>query len=343
MTLVHETIPHGNGVFAKWQPVYAERGIATFPCTSNKTPAVRNYGKFGVAASTAMRSRFPDADAFGFMCGKSSGITVLDVDSTDERILADAIDRHGKTPIVARSGSGKFHAWYRHNGERRRIRPRRDVPIDILGGGYVVAPPSHIEAGQYQFIQGSLDDVGNLPALQNVPSIFRPARNSIGPRMVEGDGRNNELFRIVGRAAHSVDDFDQLLDYARTQNEQFGGPMQDAEVYKLTASIWKYTTEGRNRFGQYGAYVPLELSRKLARTPDAYALYGVLKAENGPDSIFPIANGMAETAIGLRRYRLSNARKTIIGLGLVEQVTPQTRHKPAMYRWPKKPIREGYG
>jgi hypothetical protein len=62
MALLHETIPHGNGVFAKWQPVYAERGIATFPCTANKTPAVRNYGKFGLAASAAMRSRFPDAN-----------------------------------------------------------------------------------------------------------------------------------------------------------------------------------------------------------------------------------------------------------------------------------------
>jgi len=92
-------------------------------------------------------------------------------------------------------------------------------------------------------------------------------------------------------------------------------------------------SEGRNRFGQFGAYIPLELSRKLARTPDAYALYGVLKAENGPNSIFPIANGMAETAIGLRRYRLANARKIIIGLPVVEEVSPQTQHRPALYRW----------
>jgi hypothetical protein len=75
-----------------------------------------------------------------------------------------------------------------------------------------------------------------------------------------------------------------------------------------------------------------QLSRKLAQTPDAYALYGVLKAENGPNSVFPIANAMAETTIGLRRYRLANARRVIIGLGLVEEVSPQTQHKPALYR-----------
>ena len=111
--------------------------------------------------------------------------------------------------------------------------------------------------------------------------------------------------------------------------------MEDAEVVKISKSVWKMQCEGRNRFGQFGAYVPLNLSRALARTPDAYALYGVLKAENGPNSIFPIANAMAETVIGLGWYRLARARKVIIGLGLVEQVCPQTRHKPALYRWPR--------
>ncbi len=56
------------------------------------------------------------------MCGQRSRITVLDVDSKDERILADALGRHGKRAVIARTGSGKFHFWYKHNGERRRIR-----------------------------------------------------------------------------------------------------------------------------------------------------------------------------------------------------------------------------
>jgi hypothetical protein len=100
--------------------------------------------------------------------------------------------------------------------------------------------------------------------------------------------------------------------------------------------MWKMQCEGRNRFGQFGAWVPLQLSRILARSnPDSYALYGVLKAENGPDSIFPIANAMAETVIKLRRHRFAKARKEIVGLGLVKQVSPQTQHKPALYRWPK--------
>ena len=324
-----------TGVFQEWQPVYAKHGVATFPVNDNKIPAVRNYGRIGINASSSLASRFGSA-ALGFMCGKRSGITVLDVDTTDEGVLADSIARHGKTPIVACSGSGHFQAWYRHAGERRLIRPRRDVPIDILGGGFVVAPPSRVAKGSYEFIAGSLDDLENLPTLNDVPSTVPAVVPADWTNLRDGDGRNNALFRLLGRAVLNCDDFGQLLDYAQTRNAELGEPMPDMEVLKVAKSVWKMQCEGRNRFGQFGAWLPLQLSRKLAQTPDAYALYGVLNAENGPNSIFPIANAMAETVIGLGWYRLSRARKLIIELGLVEQVSPQTQHRPALYRWARK-------
>jgi hypothetical protein len=57
-------------------------------------------------------------------------------------VLADALGRHGPTPFVVRGGSGNFQAWYRYNGEPRRTRAWPGLPIDLLGDGYVVAPPS---------------------------------------------------------------------------------------------------------------------------------------------------------------------------------------------------------
>jgi hypothetical protein len=129
--------------YQNWQADYAAHGVATFPVDADKRPMVSRYRKFGLVGSTRVASKFANAPAIGFMCGRRSGVTVLDVDTTDDRILADAVNRHGKTPIVARSGSGHFQAWYRHGGERRLIRPRPGVPIDILGGGFVVAPPRH--------------------------------------------------------------------------------------------------------------------------------------------------------------------------------------------------------
>ena len=95
------------------------RDQRSFRAVSNKVPLVKNPQKFGRDASAELANKFSDARAFGYYCGRSNGITVLDVDTTDERVLADAMSRHGQTPIVVRTGSGKFHALYRHNNERR--------------------------------------------------------------------------------------------------------------------------------------------------------------------------------------------------------------------------------
>jgi hypothetical protein len=135
-------LERGDNAFLHWQPIYAERGITLIPCGDNKVPLVKNPQKFGREASREIANKFRDASAFGYYCGKRNGITVLDVDTTDERVLSDAMNRHGRTPIVVRTGSGKFHALYRHNNERRSVGAWEGLPIDLLGAGLAIAPPS---------------------------------------------------------------------------------------------------------------------------------------------------------------------------------------------------------
>ena len=203
-----------NNSFQDWQADYAAHGVATFPVDANKRPMVSRYSKFGLVGSSKIANKFADAPAIGFMCGRRNGITSLDCDSKDERVLADAMNRHGSTPLVARTGSGHFQAWYRHNGERRRIRPHRNVPIDILGAGFVVVPPSQSTKGSYQFVSGSLDDLDCLPVMQNVP--VEAWDNSRLVAEVKQGQRNNKLFSVCLEAARHCDDFDALCDVART-------------------------------------------------------------------------------------------------------------------------------
>jgi hypothetical protein len=140
-----------------------------------KKPMIRGYSKVGLHGSRALAAKFANAGLFGFMCGPPSKVTVLDVDTTNETVLDDAIARHGTTPILVRTASGKWHAYYRHNGERRRIRPFPGLPIDILGaGGFAVAVPSEIASGSYQFVAGSLDDLDRLPTMRAVANDERP-------------------------------------------------------------------------------------------------------------------------------------------------------------------------
>jgi hypothetical protein len=219
--------------FGHWQADYAAHGIATFPVVFvprpdgrlDKKPMVSRYNRIGRRASSAIARRYPDARGIGFMAGRRSGVTIGDVDEVGEKPLQRFLDRHGSSPVIARTASGKHHVWYRHNNERRVIRPERGINVDVLGGGFVVAPPSHIEGSSYQFIAGRLDDLDKLPVMQNVP----PCASGVSAQPPAGDvkegERNSTLFRIVGRGAHQVDDFDQLLDYARTRNSDFAQPL----------------------------------------------------------------------------------------------------------------------
>jgi hypothetical protein len=343
-----------RGVFSKWQPRYAERGIATFPVSivgKDKVPMVRGYQRIGSRHSTELTKRFGDASALGFALGRS-GITLVDLDARDERVLADALSTHGDAPIIARTASGGFHVWYRSNERawahygkrtRRAVKPDLTKPIDYLAAGFAVLPPSVSEGGRYEFIRGNLDDIGALKPLGGiVPAKVREiVESDIAPElyrhMREGDGRNNTLFGLTLPAAKSVHrdggTFEQLMDIARRHNSEFGQPLENTEMEAVAASTWKITVEGRNRTGQHGAYLPYDVVAKLVGTcNDALVLLNWLKANEGPKAFFWIANGLAPR-IGLSRKGLSAAREQLIELRYIRVVRRAWPGYPAIYTW----------
>lgn len=315
--------------FARWQPVYASHGLATFPVqidAGSKKPMAKNYLRAGRRYSERLARQFPDASAFGFALGPRTKITVLDCDTTDERILGDALARHGKTPLVVRSGSGHFQAWYRHNGEGRHIRPDPRLPIDILGGGYVVAPPSKGTKTDYQIVDGSLDDLGNLPRLQQFT-----AQN---PTEAISEGRRNTaLWQHCMRQSRSCDDFSALLDVAETFNAQtLSPPLDSDEVVRAARSAWQSNERGENRFGQFGAFLTRSETTSMVATPYLLALLAWLKAENGPNSQFLIADGLAGL-LGWPLPQLRKSRKALVDSGHIKMIRPPARGCAALYRW----------
>ena len=289
----------GDWSFADWQPLYAAHGIATFPVrvgAEGKMPAIKGWRRIGLPGSAALAQQFADANALGFCLGRHGGLTILDVDTNDERTLADALDHHGRTPIIVRSGSGNHQAWYRWHGEKRQIRPDPDKPVDILGSGFVVAPPSYGTKSNYRFIEGSLEDLDHLPFLRGrwtVPASLVPA--PIPDDAITEGRRNDMLWRHCMQSARHCDDFESLLDVARTRNEEFSPPLTDSEVVKTANSAWDYTLRGDNRFGRHGAFFDAEEANRLITSDqDAFVLLAFLRANNGPASTFMVANGLAE-------------------------------------------------
>jgi hypothetical protein len=135
--------------FATFQPIYAAHGIAAVPVEAvNKKPLIKAPQRIEIGESARLARKFRHAGV-GFWAGERNGITVLDVDASETE-LADAMARCGEGPLVVRSPSGGFHAYYKHNGEVRAIRIESG-PWDILGSGLVIAPPSRrADSGGYE-------------------------------------------------------------------------------------------------------------------------------------------------------------------------------------------------
>jgi Bifunctional DNA primase/polymerase, N-terminal len=337
VVLERDTARNKIGIFASWQPRYAERGIATFPVTADKAPATKGYLRTGLRGSAELAQKFQHADALGFACGPSSGITLVDVDTKDEKVLATALATYGETPVISRTASGGFHAWYRNNGERRRqIKPIPD--IDILGGGMAVAPPSRVAKGNYEFIHGSLDDLDRLKPMPggiistNAPAP-KPKASLRGMR--EHDGRNNALFLAIGPIARTIHQAcgtrDQLLDAARKHNAQCAEPMEDKEVSQIVDSVWNMTREGRNVIGLPGAFC-LTLDHLEIEDMAAFKLLAFLRAHQGPHATFWCTNSLAER-FGLDRERFAKARRDLIERGYLVPLKQAGKGHPAVYRW----------
>jgi hypothetical protein len=337
-----------SGVFATWQPAYAERRIATFPVgieDKNKRPLSKGYRRVGLRGSAELAKKFPKADAFGLMLGPRNKIEIIDVDTKDERALADALSIYGDTPVISRTASGGgFHAWYRHSPEawkhypmaRREIRPDPSRPFDFLAGGMMVGPPSMAPLGQYEFIQGGLDDLARLKPLACPVPPRRPPDGSeaiLLPSLRVANGtRNNRAWRFAMRAARAAPSYEQLLADVTAFNQRCEPPMEEDEVLSVSRSAWRYTESGQNRFGQHGAYFPADEVASMLQDQDAFFLLAFLRAKQGPWSTFMVANGLTEV-LGWHRVRLSAARTRLTEMGFIAQVRPPGKGIPALYKW----------
>lgn len=349
--------------FSHAAATWVAAGVVPLPLGGDdgKRPLVAHPDKLGrrAALDIASRPKFADAPGLGFWCGQRNGLTVVDIDSTADSEMEYAISTYGPTPVVVRTGSGKAHLYYRHDGERRRIRPDRAHPIDILGeGGLAVAPPSsRPSGGRYGFLTGGLDDI----RLRRLPKI-RPGAVSqlkysdlVAPTAVASETvargtvsigqRNNAMFRLACALAQTAEDRDTLIGQVRAANAELPAPLPDDELQRAVSSAWRYREESRLMLAGCPSTILLpaaSVERLLAAgETDVLALLTLaLKAHREPGKVFAMSPAAMERAriIGSwdrKRYR--NAIRRAIELGeLVETYRGGRGPKdPSQYRLQK--------
>jgi hypothetical protein len=302
--------------FARIQADYAVHRIATYPLREDKVPAVRGYARVGAYGSSQLAMKFPLAEAGGFCAGVRSRVVIGDIDSTDHRLVDDFERRFGLSPLHVETASGKWHLYYRHAGELRKIRPQPDLPIDILGSSNVVCAGSITTKGRYRIVRGSLDDLERLPPLGATtapPEGYEPIPKGV---------RNCTLFKQGLREVRHCDDFDALLDVLRTINMECIPTMSDAEVVKTAKSVWRYETTGTNWVGRK-ARASMDRDEILAfsRDPDAALLLNLLKVSHpGIGDRFAIDQVKTAKLFEWDRGRLRGRIKTLMEMQRVRNV-----------------------
>jgi len=327
------------GVFATAQPRYAALGIATFPFDATavvkRGPLVSHYNRMGLRASKQMLLRFPDAPGLAAMAGARNRFTVIDIDArgaAGERLLADVQRDFGNARVVTRTGSGGFHAFYRHNGEVRKIRPDLRRPIDLIGGGPIVLPPTRGFRGNYEIIHGRVEDLAALEPIRE--STAGLAKTDIDLRSARDGGRDKKFWPHVARQAHLVKSLDELIEIAREMNDLMAEPWSDnaveSEIVKRCKYWWDKTQKGENWFG-LGKYVRsthAELDSMLAnpRDQDAWLLLTLLRRHHWGRE-FKLANATHKSlSWTLRRFKA--ARKRLIESGEIIVIRRQTPKRP---------------
>jgi hypothetical protein len=321
------------GTFATWQPEYAARGVATFPYTASsadKRPLVRGYGKIGIQRSEQLALKM-DADGLACMAGSRNKLTVIDVDARGaegERLLAEVQRRFGSSRLITRTGRHGFHAYYQHNGEARKIRPDPRQPIDILGAGSIVLPPSRGLISNYEIIEGHLDDLKHLTPLRNSVAA-NPADDLLSATVGE---RDNRFWPYIKRYANQASSYDDLLDHARELNEMMAIPLTGAEVVAKCRHWWRKTERGENKWG-IGQFTTIDhslIDEILMKDSDAFTLFMVLRRHHWGRP-FAMANEMHTVMPdgGWRRQRFTGARDRLVNQWkLVREISPASFRPP---------------
>ncbi|RMC35371.1 bifunctional DNA primase/polymerase [Paracoccus alkanivorans] len=319
------------GIYAQHAPIYAAAGLPVFPVdVRNKKPAVKNWQNATPRQSRgwASSARLAANDGLGIVMGKPSGITEIDVDAVGDAWVTAALERFGQTPVVIRTASGKAKLWYRHNGEGRHVRPFNGLPIDVLGGGFTIAPPSFREdlGASYAFRTGGIEDVCILPTIKDgaLSEGFTRA-----PEAVQRGERNDSLWRYCMSQARHCDDVEALIDVALTWTSAFPEPLPPQEAEACARSAWGYETTGRNYLGLKKPQLTKgdKIMDDLLDAPRALVLLQMFQRWHRTRPFFAIApRAMSEAGTPpWPRRQIEHARDVLMDRGYIVEVIPPRR------------------
>jgi len=140
-------------------------------------------------------------NAIAVITGEISGISVVDVDTKNEKDLSfEKLD----SDITVESINGGKHYYYYYDKDARTTTRLDKSPVDIRNdGGLIILPPSNIDGKKYSFIKDGLTtDLKNFPEdikkslREKKAELSQPVGNEF-PEVFEGN-RDDTATRVAG-------------------------------------------------------------------------------------------------------------------------------------------------
>ncbi|MCR4329074.1 MAG: bifunctional DNA primase/polymerase [Candidatus Roizmanbacteria bacterium] len=202
----------------------------------------------------------------GLICGKISGVTVIDIDTKKDYKDWESPDNIKFTicepTLTSVTGSGGLHLFCKWESNLKNSQKRIHKQIDIKNdGGYVVLPPSiHDKTGNtYAFDPMFPFNEVNVEALAHFPLVLKKELMTIQTNktsnlewkyILEGvhekiDGRNNTAVKLLGKCLNSLFiGFNSdpvflpfLWEFIECWNKRNKPPLKEHELKQLFESI----------------------------------------------------------------------------------------------------------
>ncbi len=170
-----------------------------------------------------------------------SNLLILDVDVSGKKqgmaSLATIYDQLPETLQVT-TGSGGIHAYYARNDIEPFQRIGALPGIDLIGNGYVIAPPSLHASGQ-QYSWANKANIATVPPVLINLHRERASVTEVESRATIGQGdRNNALFRLGAAIRGTNVGRNAVRAALHMENAaRFNPPCDDAEIDAVVASV----------------------------------------------------------------------------------------------------------
>lgn len=187
---------------------YLKAGLCVLPVHPfSKRPCMSNWQKYITQRPTEeeVTKWFTALSGVGIgvVTGKISGLVVLDIDTRYEENVEALFDKY-PTNLIARSGSGGYHLYYRYPDKVNHIPNAVNIieGVDLRAdGGFIVLPPTvHASGKAYEWIryEGMLDFPIELlqQPKQSAPNQGKWLSEAL--RGVRSGERNNTAARLAG-------------------------------------------------------------------------------------------------------------------------------------------------